>query len=151
MTTLQTAVQTLPGRRQPTPPPTLAFLSRSIGTVSDTTLTPREGTFNVKLQVPLVHMSSLLEPGVVMPIQVQDEAGHFLLIWPDGPGAAPYAALDTLVRSTGLAGAMIYFAARWLPPEGGGNGGCGSNGSAATPTILRLDTSKPLAPPSPIW
>lgn len=151
MTTDQMTVRTLPGGRQPLRSQALTFISRSTGEASSAPLTPQEGTFKVKLQVPLAHMSSPLAPGEAMPIKVQDKEGRHLLIRPDGPGAAPYATLNSLVRSQGLAGAKIYLAARWLPSKGGVKGGSGGGGMAATPTILRLDSATPLAPLSPLW
>lgn len=129
----------------------LTSIIRATGKVSSAPLTPQAGTFKVKLQVPLTHLSSALAPRDVPSVKVQDKDGRFLVIRPDGPGAAACATLDALVRSQGVAGAKIYLAARWLPPAGRVEGGTGGDGTAATPTVLRLDTSKPLAPPSPIW
>lgn len=100
----QVAVQTLERRRKRPPSQGLSSSRRSTGGASGTLFTPRDGTFKVKLQVPLTCMSPTLASREGRPVLWQEKDERFLLLQPDGPCAAACATLDALVRSTGSGG-----------------------------------------------
>jgi hypothetical protein len=77
-------------------------------------------------------------------IRLSNKANNHILLAPNGPGNAAHTKLWTLIKSGGATGSVIgdklYFAAKWLPKEGGGQ-----------PTVLRISTAKNLPAPKPLW
>lgn len=76
-------------------------------------------------------------------IKINVKNSDFLLLSPVGPGRPGHEALRRLVNRNGSELGKVYLSAKWVQNRG--------NPGSNTESVLRIDTSKVLPPPKPIW
>lgn len=107
-----------------------------------------EKVFIVKVQRPfadddMLTGSSRARAHGTGAVRVSNKQNKHLLVALRGPGSAAHTKLWKVVKdgtTSSLNKFKLYFAAKWLPAEGGGS-----------PTVLRISTAKNLPAPKPLW
>lgn len=122
--------------------PFTQYTNRITGATSSRTMRPKEyeSSFVVKVSRPILYN------GKVGCVKINEKNSDFLHVAKVGSGQSAHSKLREVIESRGIDVGKVYLPAKWIPPP---------NVSASPVTkkgnILRLDISKPLPPPKPLW
>lgn len=123
--------------------PKVQFTNSITGATSRKRMKPKEfnKAFVVKVNRPIVIADTI---GAV---KINQKNSDFLLVKNRGEGKFPHTKLTEVIDEIGIDIGKIYLSAKWLTPASVP----GSGKKKTTGNILRIDISKALPPPKPIW